>query len=407
MIVVLAMLASLQAPPADTVPDLAGWYVDGGGARILVSPAPHEGWRHLDFDTADFGALAVGGPGGARVEVGSAPGRVALSFPDGRRWTADPDPPYALREISIPSDDVALAGLLLLPAHPAGLGAVILQGSGDSDRDNVWAYTFAHTLAAAGVAVLFPDKRGSGASGGDWRTVGFDALARDAVAEARVLAHETGLPPNRIGWVGLSQGGWIAPLAARIAGGGAFVVSMSSAAVPVFDQIRHEIRRTLEADGVAEAGVGDALRLQRVLERHALGESSWQEFLVAREAASAGPAADFAQAMPAEETDWRWAWWARTGTFDPLDSWLRAGLPTLVVYGAEDEQDNVPVARSVERLRTLQARPGSPVVSVTVVPGVGHALVDPDRGWVSRSVLAELVAWVLQPAPGAGLSPGR
>lgn len=48
--------------------------------------------------------------------------------------------------------------------------------------------------------------------------------------------------------------------------------------------------------------------------------------------------------------------------------------PILVVYGAEDEEDNVPVARSVARLETALAEVGHQDHTIRVLEGTGHGL---------------------------------
>jgi pimeloyl-ACP methyl ester carboxylesterase len=232
--------------------------------------------------------------------------------------------------------------------------------------------------------------------------VGFDQLARDAHAAQVQLAKRTGLPLDRIGWVGLSQGGWIAPLAAIHAAKGGYVASVSAAAVPVFQQIRHEVTRTLEREGVGPEGVSAAHGLMQALEGFALGTVPWERYLAIRTGLMDGPAGPFAAAMPDTREDWRWEWWARVGLYDPVEAWNRSGHPTLVVYGAEDEQDNVPVATSVERLHALRQRPGAPRLDAHVLPGLGHALVDPESGWVSAGALERLAGWILDAVGSKG-----
>lgn len=408
MIVMLASIvgASTSGLAQSPNPEVAsGWYEAPDGRHILVSPAPEQGYRRLDFEAADFGSLPVSTPGDTAPAgngyrwFGAGEGGPALVDPDGIRWTSWADAPYTLDTLTFESaDGVELAGLLLRPRDPSGAGAVILHGSGDSDRDNVWAYTFADGLARRGAAVLFFDKRGSGGSGGDWRTVGLDALGRDGAAGFDALVGHATVREGCTGWVGLSQGGWVAPVAATIAGRGGYVVGVSSAAVPVFDQIEFEIENTLLREGVDGRGITTALGLQRTIRRHALGAASWEEYSDLREAVLQHPtAAPFARAMPSDSDDWRWAWWARVGSFDPVDAWARADVRTLVVYGAADQADNVPVARSVERLSRLARRPGvEGQIEWKVFPGLGHALVDEASGWVSSLALARITDFVAQ-----------
>jgi len=50
------------------------------------------------------------------------------------------------------------------------------------------------------------------------------------------------------------------------------------------------------------------------------------------------------------------------------------------------------------RLDDLHHRPGAAPLEVRVLPGVGHALVDPETGWVSRAALDLLTDWILEAA---------
>lgn len=385
--------------------DVAGWYRTDDGRMILVSPGPVTGFRRLDFDHAEFGSLAVDSDGDLDREeafrpVANEQGRVLeLTAPDGRTWTRVSEAPYELTEVSfVGGGGVELDGLLLRPDTPR-IGAVLIHGSGDSDRDNVWAYTFAHALAEGGVCVLFPDKRGSGASGGDWRSVGFDALARDAVAGAREVIRRCGLNLTRVGWLGLSQGGWIAPLAHRFAGGGAFVASVSAAAVPVFDQMAHETLNTLRQADLGAATVDEARPLLEAVRDFATGHIGWERYVAVRRSFENGPLASLASAMPTDSTDWRWRWWYRTGGFDPVQSWAQSRAPVLVVYGERDERDNVPVRESVARLEGMAAAPDAPPVTVEVLPHLSHTLVDEASGWVDTRALSRIVAWVWKAVP--------
>ena len=118
--------------------------------------------------------------------------------------------PVATREVSFQNGDVTLAGTLLLPAAPGRRPAVIfVQGSGPEGR---WANRYlAGKLAEAGVVALIYDKRGVGASTGDWKGAGFDTLAADAAAGVALLRAQPAVDPARVGLYGHSQGATFAP----------------------------------------------------------------------------------------------------------------------------------------------------------------------------------------------------
>lgn len=124
------------------------------------------------------------------------------------------------RAVSFTSDGLRLAGTLTLPKG-ARLGVVMLHGSGPLDRDaNIPGQrldvfnALARDLAACGVASLRWDKRGCGASGGDWLRHGLDDLVADGAAAAEILRAEVAGPVLALGH---SEG---TVLAARLGGAG-------------------------------------------------------------------------------------------------------------------------------------------------------------------------------------------
>jgi hypothetical protein len=279
-------------------------------------------------------------------------------------------------DVTFPSGEVRLAAALLMPEGEGPFAAaVILQGSGDSDRTNLWARSWAETLAAQGVVALLTDKRGCGRSAGDWRTVGYGVLAEDALAAVDFLAGLPQVEAGSIGLVGLSQGGSVAPLAGSRSEKVAFVVSVSSSATTAVDQVDHEMRNTFRQAGLDESSVEEGMRLQALAEQY-VRTGDWASYSAALERALASSLAPVAAGFPQDRDSWVWEFWRQVGDFDPLESWERLRVPGLVLYGEEDERDNVPVAASVRRLAGLgEGRD----LTVRVFPGSGHALFDPEQ----------------------------
>ena len=126
-------------------------------------------------------------------------------------------------EVTFRNGAVSLAGTLTLPSgikpHPA---VVFIHGSGPDSRENYSFY--AELFARHGIATLIYDKRGVGASTGDWRRVHFRDLAEDALAGVRLLRSHKDIDASRIGLWGGSNGGWVAPLAASLSNDVAFVI---------------------------------------------------------------------------------------------------------------------------------------------------------------------------------------
>jgi len=118
-------------------------------------------------------------------------------------------------ELAVPAaDGVALAGTLTLPTGPGPHPAVLcVPGSGKIDRDSnagrvrmELGRPLAHTLAAHGIASLRYDRRGVGATPGDWHAVGFLDNRADAAAVLHALRGHPEVAPRAVGVLGHSEG---------------------------------------------------------------------------------------------------------------------------------------------------------------------------------------------------------
>jgi pimeloyl-ACP methyl ester carboxylesterase len=184
-----------------------------------------------------------------------------LQTPEQRSLEGETLDPARFAEIRFRNERQAidLAGLLFLPAGPGPFpAAVIIHGSGASKRANRWYLTLTHYLQDNGIAVLLPDKRGSEQSGGDWRQASFEDLATDTLAAIRFLSVQRRTEISRIGVIGLSQGGWIAPLVADRSPYVSFLVSVVGSSVTTHQQFLYEEDHNLRQMGVLP-GISRAL----------------------------------------------------------------------------------------------------------------------------------------------------
>lgn len=353
-----------------------GWYEIEPAHHVLVTWSAGGAMRVLDIDAHAFDPLSPEADGSflwqrrnsgftrqVWFEKDAAVGvtRLRWSGEDGEEGTALKvlDYGYTQEEVRFANGEVALAGTVLTPRgrgpHPA---VVFIHGSGTSDRDNLWYFAIADHLARNGIAVLLPDKRGSGQSGGDWRTSGFRDFAHDTLAAVALLRTRERIDASLIGLIGCSQGGWIAPLAASRSSEIAFVISVGGAAVTPNEQLLHESEQTLVQDGFPEAMAS----------------------------AMAPSAAGIARLRRA-------TWWRKNGDFDPIPFWERVRVPVLVVYGEDDEKDNVPVQESVARLNKMIQADRTRDFTVTVFPNTGHGMLSAETKWIRKDFLDLLVDW--------------
>ena len=212
------------------------------------------------------------------------------------RAVAAPRRGRALRE-----RDVALAGTLLLPPGPGPHPAcVVAHGSGGQWRDCV--RLIADFLASVGVAALAYDKRGTGASTGDWDRASFVDLAEDALAGMRLLQAHPAVDARRVGFFGCSQSGWIVPIAASRAPDAAFAILHSAPAVPVWRQNLNNVEHAMRADGVAEDAIGRAVALMDGVQGLWRTGEGWEELAAASRAAEGEPWLEYVGPLPKRPT---------------------------------------------------------------------------------------------------------
>lgn len=254
------------------------------------------------------------------------------------------------------TDGLQLGGMLFIPdgsgPHPA---AVIIHGSGTSRRDSKWYLSVTSYLQDRGIAVLLPDKRGSEKSEGEWLGSSFEDLANDTLAAVDYLEQQDHVSVSGIGIVGMSQGGWIAPVAASKSDSLSYVVSMVGPAVTPEEQIVHE-----EINNISPFTYRFIARLIAPMTAARL---MGMEFF-----------------LP-------------TAGFDPIPYWQDVDVPVFFAFGEHDKY--VPVEASLDRLEEN----GLAHHQIEVYPGGGHAIRDPRTNEVSSDYLQDLVEFVLGSVP--------
>jgi len=254
-------------------------------------------------------------------------------------------------EVNFNNGELQLAGMMFLPeAEKPYPVVVIIHGSGTSRRESKWYLTITKHLIENGIAVLLPDKRGSVKSEGEWRGASFEELAGDTLSAVEYVKNQDQFEYSIIGLVGMSQGGWIAPLAASKSESLAFVVSMSGAGVTTDEQLLFE-----EVNNIAGMGVYRFL-------------AEWIAPITTRNI----------QGMD---------FWIPIAGFDPLPFWEQVQVPAFAALGENDQ--NVPVEESVQRFESLEKD-----ILVRVYADGGHGITDPFTGEVQAEYLHDLVDFI-------------
>lgn len=154
----------------------------------------------------------------------------------------EPKKPYPYREEEVTYENaragVKLAGALTLPSSKGPFpAAILITGSGAQDRDET---VFGHRpflvlsdyLTRRGIAVLRVDDRGVGRSTGDMSKATTVDFASDVLAGIKYLKGRQEIDGKKIGLIGHSEGGLIAPLIAAQSRDVSFVVLVAGPGVP-------------------------------------------------------------------------------------------------------------------------------------------------------------------------------
>lgn len=191
------------------------------------------------------------------------------------RKPQEPRPPfpYKAEEVAYtnPADGARLAGTLTLPEGQGPFPAVVLiTGSGAQDRDETLFghkpfLLIADTLTRRGVAVLRVDDRGVGGSTGNPQTATTDTFAGDVAAGVSFLRGRRDIDPARVGLIGHSEGGIIAPMVAARDPKLAFLVLLAGSGVPGADITVSQVEVISRRSGESEAVVAEKVKLQRAI----------------------------------------------------------------------------------------------------------------------------------------------
>jgi uncharacterized protein len=306
--------------------------------------------------------------------------------------------------IHFASGNLTLAGTMLLPGGPQRYPAVfIFHGSGPQRRD----LSTARWFAEQGFAALTYDKRGVGESTGDFQAGPFMDLCADGLAAVEYLKSRKEVDPRRIGVWGLSQGGWLGPLAASRSADISFVIAVSGPGVSPGEQMLVYYANELRDRGVPEADVREADVLRRDVwnylftgqgyekARRELDEGRrkrWFGEVNSQQDRLFGPLHKPSELDGPGSAILRFR---REMTYDPLPALRKLCVPALFLFGSEDRL--IPVEKSVAAIRGVRTESGRTDFTIQVLDHDDHGMhdasgsIDPRYLDAMRNWLAERV----------------
>ncbi len=332
--------------------------------------------------------------------------------------------PYAEEEVTIENAaaGIKLAGTLTSPTgagpHPA---VVLLTGSGPQDRDEALMghrpfLVLADHLTRAGIAVLRCDDRGVGKSTGDFVKSTHLDFVDDALAAVAWLKTRKEVDPRRIGLLGHSEGGVVAPLAAvKQPADIAFLVLLAGVGVPVDELLVRQgtdLGRVMGASTEMLAKNAAAQRTLFPLLKQAADSAAAEKIsreVMARELAEYTPAQRQAMGLSEAtvESQSKMAaspWFRQLLTYDPAGTLRAVRCPVLAINGGKDLQ--VAAQENLAAIRDALTAGGNTHVKTVEFPGLNHLFQSCTTGAVNEygrieetiapAVLALVTDWILE-----------
>jgi uncharacterized protein len=325
--------------------------------------------------------------------------------------------PYDEEVVAYPggADEVTLVGTLTLPLqsgmHPA---VVLVTGSGPQGRDELIGYhrpflVLADYLTRRGIAVLRYDDRGVGESIGPYDSATTADFADDAMAGVTYLRSRLDIDPDRVGIVGHSEGGMIAPMVAAGSPEVDFIVLLAGPGIPIDELIVTQIGLFALEGGATEEEAEAQRGMHRVIHQTLNAEEDRAEIYTAIHAYYDG-------LSDAERALLGWSksilngviesrltpWWRYFLTFDPAVYLEQVDCPVLAVNGNRDL--NVPAEENLAAIDRILGVAGNVDYHVAEFPGLNHMLNangygEPDDAstpidTISPEVLDLVASWV-------------
>jgi pimeloyl-ACP methyl ester carboxylesterase len=329
--------------------------------------------------------------------------------------------PYLAEEVTFTNAraGITLGGTLTLPKKEGSFPAVVLiTGSGAQNRDEEILghkpfMVLADHLTKNGIAVLRFDDRGVGTSTGDFGAATTNDFATDVEAAIKYLRTRTDINKNKIGLIGHSEGGTIAPLVAAKDPDVAFIVLMAGTAIPGDELMMLQNYMLGKVNGMPE----DELKKLSLINRQIYDVIKQEPDLTVMKArlqavfnkemkplliSKGVPQDEVAHYLTIQSTELASPWYSNFIKYDPAPALEEVKCPILAINGEKDLQ--VAPKANLDAITRAAEKSGNKKVTVKQLPGLNHLFQESATGapseygsieqTISPVALNEISGWI-------------
>jgi uncharacterized protein len=323
--------------------------------------------------------------------------------------------PYLEEQVTFPSiaKDVKLAGTLTKPKGDGPFPCVVtITGSGPQDRDESLLghkpfLVLADHLTRHGIAVLRFDDRGVGKSTGKFDTATSKDFADDVAGAVAFLKARKDV--GKIGLMGHSEGGMIAPMVAAADSSIGFIILLAGPGTPCDELLYAQGQLLVKAMGGDDKAQARQAAVQKKL------------FTLAKEGADANKINAALKELEKDFTDEEkkelakveagaaasvamlaTPWFKFFLNYDPAPTLQKVKCPVLAINGEKDLQ--VPPKENLAAIEKALKAGGNPDVTVKEYPGLSHLFQTCKTGLpseygkieetISPAVLETIAEWI-------------
>jgi len=328
------------------------------------------------------------------------------------RRPQNPTKPYPYHGEDVTYDNkiqnVTLAATLTIPQGKGPFPAVVLiTGSGPQDRDESLLghkpfLVLSDYLTRHGIAVLRADDRGTAKSTGDFSTATTADFATDTEAGIAYLKTRAEIDPHKIGLIGHSEGGIIAPMIAARNPDVAFIVMMAGSGVPGDEILVAQVQAIAESSGKThEEAVKTAAKQREIL---ALVKSEKDPAVLEKELKEKLSGEGLEAQAGIEIKALTSPWFRYFMAYDPATALRKVTCPVLAINGEKDMQ--VPPKQNLPAIRKALEQAGNKHFEVDELPGLNHLFQTAKTGspaeyasieeTISPVALDKVSSWILK-----------
>ncbi|RXR32993.1 alpha/beta fold hydrolase [Flavobacterium piscinae] len=335
----------------------------------------------------------------------------------------EPKPPfdYNIEEVSFinEKDNITLSGTFTTPKSENFPLAILISGSGQQDRNSeifghkpFWV--IADYLTKNGIGVLRIDDRGIGKSGGNPSTSTTYDFATDIEAAVQYIKTKKGVNPKKIGLIGHSEGGMIAPIVASKDKNISFIVLLAAPGIPCDELLMEQTFLMAKVSGASDAEISKSQKTNRMIYDLVKSDKSNDE--IKSELANVfysqfknDPSfanlseTDKNQMINQQIQSVTYPWIRSFLRFKPEEYLKKIKCPVLVLNGEKDLQ--VPPQSNLEGIKTAFKNGGNKKTTIKQYPNLNHLFQECTTGSTeeygeieqtfSPQVLSDIKDWIL------------